>query len=123
MAGRSKGLSIIDKGLKVEGTVNAEGKLIIAGSMEGTLLGNEVVTVEGSRVVARVKVQDLVVAGEFQGDITAYRSLRILRTGDIGGNIACKDLSLEAGGKLNGNVQPLDAEAPAEPEVEGAGGV
>jgi len=110
MEGKSKGLSIIDKGLTVEGTVNAGGKLIIAGSLEGTLVGNEVVTVRGSRVVAQAEVQDMVIAGEFEGDVTAFRSLKILRTGVFGGNIVCKDLSLEAGGKLNGSVRPLEAD-------------
>ncbi len=108
MADKSGGLSIIDKGLKVEGTLNAEGKLIIAGVLEGTLIGNAVVTVEGSRVVAHAKVREMIIAGDFEGDVTAYESLRILQTGNFGGNIICKSLSLEAGGKLNGNVRPLE---------------
>ena len=110
MADNVKNLSIIDKGLTVKGTVEAQGKLIIAGSLEGTITGNEVVTVKGSHVAAKVKVEHLVVAGSFEGDITAYGSLRILATGDIGGSVTCKDLSLEAGGKLNGKVEPLHGE-------------
>ena len=108
MAVRSRSLSIIDKGLKVEGTVNAGGKLVIAGAMEGVLVGTNVVTVQGSHVVARVEVRDMVIAGDFEGDVTALRSLRILRTGNFSGNIVCKTLSLEAGGKLNGHVRPLE---------------
>lgn len=107
MGDRSKGLSIIAKDLKVEGTVHAKGRLIIAGELEGTLIGDEVVTVEGSRVHARAKVQQIVIAGEFEGNITAYESLRILPTGDVCGNIVYKNLTLEAGGILNGHVRPL----------------
>jgi len=107
MGDRSKGLSIIAKDLKVEGTVRAKGKLIIAGELEGTLIGDEVVTVEGSRVRARAKVQQIVIAGEFEGNITAYESLRILPTGDVCGNIVYKNLTLEAGGILNGHARPL----------------
>lgn len=108
MAARSKRLSIIDSGLKVKGTVNGDGKLVIAGNIEGTLFGNHVVTAEGSHVVARAEVEDMVIAGNFEGDITARNSLRILRTGNFAGNIVCKTLSLEAGGKLNGHVEPLN---------------
>ena len=108
MAARSKSLSIIDSGLKVEGMVNADGKLVIAGVVEGTLVGNNVVTAQGSHVVARAEVEDMVIAGDFEGDITARNTLRILRTGNFAGNIVCKTLSLEAGGKLNGHVEPLD---------------
>jgi len=108
MAARSKSLSIIDSGLKVEGMVNADGKLVIAGVVEGTLVGNNVVTAQGSHVVARAEVEDMVIAGDFEGDITVRNTLRILRTGNFAGNIVCKTLSLEAGGKLNGHVEPLD---------------
>lgn len=108
MAVRSKSLSIIDDGLKIKGTVNAEGKLVIAGDVEGTLVGKNVVTAQGSHIVARAEVEDIVIAGNFEGDITARNSLRIMRTGNFSGNIVCKTLSLEAGGKLNGHVEPLD---------------
>lgn len=108
MAVRSKSLSIIDDGLKIKGTVNAEGKLVIAGDVEGTLVGKNVVTAQGSHIVARAEVEDIVIAGNFEGDITARNSLRIMRTGNFSGNIVCKTLSLEAGGKLNGHVEPID---------------
>jgi len=107
VAARSKSLSIIDSGLKVKGTVKADGKLVIAGDVEGTLVGNDVVTAQGSHVVARAEVEDIVIAGDFEGDIIARQSLKILRTGNFAGNIVCKTLSLEAGGKLNGHVEPL----------------
>ncbi len=98
--------------------MNSEGKLIIAGTLDGTLNGNKVVTVKGSRVVARAEVMDMVVAGDFEGDLTALNSLKILRTGNLRGNIACKTLSMEAGGKLNGNVRPLEASVPVAPETD-----
>lgn len=104
MAAKSKSLSIIDSGLRVEGTVNAHGKLVIAGAMEGTLVGTNVVTARGSRVVAQAKVDDMVIAGDYKGDIIARESLRILQSGNFAGNIKCKTLSLAAGGKLNGHV-------------------
>ena len=65
---------------------------------------------EASRVTAEAKVENIVIAGEFQGNVTAYNSLQILKTGNFAGNITCKSLSLEAGGKLNGNVRPLEAQ-------------
>jgi cytoskeletal protein CcmA (bactofilin family) len=108
MAANAKSLSIIDSGLKVEGTVNSDGKLVIVGTMDGILVGNNVVTARGSHVVARAEVEDMVIAGNFEGNITARKSLRILGTGNFSGNIVCKNLSLEAGGKLNGHVEPLE---------------
>ena len=105
-----QGLSIIDKTLRLEGTLNVEGKLIILGAMKGTLLGNTVVTVEGSHVIAEARVREMVIGGEFEGHVTAYESLRILQTGRFSGDIVCKNIDLEPGGELNGTVEILKDE-------------
>ncbi len=110
MADKSKDLSIIDKDLRVEGTIHARGKLLIGGQVEGALVGDKVVTVQGSRVIAWAKVQEMVIGGEFEGDITAYRRLRILPTGNLRGNIIYKDLILEPGGKFNGVAKPIESD-------------
>jgi len=110
MLEKTTGLSIIDKGLKVEGILSAEGKLIVGGAVEGTLIGDEVVIAPGSRVVAQARVREMVISGDFEGEVRAYESLRIMPTGNFCGHIVCKSLSLQAGGTLNGSVKPLEAE-------------
>jgi len=109
MADKKEGISIIDKDCLVEGTLNVKGKLIVVGSLKGTLIGNTVVTAKGSRVDAPAKVREMIIGGEFEGDITVYESLRILSTGVFSGKIVCKSITLETGGKLNGRVKPLDS--------------
>jgi cytoskeletal protein CcmA (bactofilin family) len=134
MADESKGVSIIDKDLRVEGTIHARGRLLIGGQVQGAVVGDQVTTARGSRVVAWAKVGEMVIAGEFEGDVTAYRSLKILPTGNLRGNVIYRSLCLEAGGVLNGNARPLQpqdeilaigmepsAEAP-KPSPKGAGG-
>ncbi len=110
MLEKTTGLSIIDKGLKVEGILSAEGKLIIGGTVEGTLIGDEVVIAPGSRVIAQARVREMVISGDFEGEVRAYESLKIMPTGNFCGHIVCKSLSLQAGGTLNGSVKPLEAE-------------
>lgn len=125
MGDKSPGLSIIAKDLRVEGTIHAQGMLVIAGELEGNLFGYAVTTVEGSRVIALAKVQQMVIAGEFEGDITVYESLRIRNTGVVSGKITCKNLTLEAGGKLEGKVIPLDSteESSVKDTALAAGGI
>jgi cytoskeletal protein CcmA (bactofilin family) len=110
MLEKTTGFSIIDKGLKVQGILSAEGKLIIGGAVEGTLIGDEVVIAPGSRVVAQARVREMVISGYFEGEVRAYGSLRIMPTGRFCGHIVCKSLSLQAGGTLNGSVKSLAAE-------------
>lgn len=109
MADKQEGISIIDKDCLVEGTLDVKGKLVIAGSLKGNLIGNTVVTVKGSRVNAPAKVREMIIGGEFEGDITVYERLRILSTGVFSGKVVCKSITLETGGRLNGRVKPLDS--------------
>lgn len=113
MLGKKEKVSIIDKDCLVEGTVNVDGKLIVAGALKGTIVGNTVVTVEGSRVEAEAKVRNMTIGGNFEGEATVHESLRILSTGAFSGNLSCKNITLDAGGKLDGRVRPFDStEAP-----------
>jgi cytoskeletal protein CcmA (bactofilin family) len=114
--GKKERLSIIDKDCSFEGNVNVGGKLIIAGSLKGTITGRSVVTVEGSRVEAKAKVQTMIVGGQFQGDVIVAESMRIVSTGVFSGSMACRNFTLDAGGKLDGRVKPLDAKETPEPE-------
>jgi cytoskeletal protein CcmA (bactofilin family) len=108
MAREKEGLSIIDKDCSVEGIVNVSGKLIIAGSVKGTLLGNTVITASGSRVNAVARVREMTIGGAFKGDITVYEDLQILSTGAFSGKATCKRMKLETGGKLDGKVTHLE---------------
>jgi cytoskeletal protein CcmA (bactofilin family) len=109
MVKRKEGLSIIDRDCAVEGTLNVAGKLIVAGSFKGTLVGNEVVTMKGSRVNAQARVREMTIGGEFQGDASVEEDLQVLSTGMFKGNATCRRIKLEEGGTLNGKVTPLEA--------------
>ena len=109
MADKREAVSIIDKDVEVEGTFSTTGKLIIVGTLKGTLVGDTVVTVEGSSVSARTQVRDMIIGGDFQGDIVVSERLKILNTGSFFGTAVCNRLSVEAGGRLNGRVEPFDS--------------
>ncbi|MDY6839195.1 MAG: polymer-forming cytoskeletal protein [Thermodesulfobacteriota bacterium] len=110
MKDKKAGLSIIDKGCKVKGTAHVEGKLIVIGTLEGTLEGDTVVTAQGSHVMADVKVREMVIGGKFEGDVTAYENVRLLKTGEFTGKVFCRNIDVEPGGQLNGSVKILEAD-------------
>ncbi len=109
MPQKKESVSIIDKDCQVDGTLNVKGKLIVAGSLKGTLIGNTIVTVKGGRINAQAKVREMIIGGECQGDITVYETVRILNTGIFSGKMTCKNLALDEGGKLDGRVTLLDS--------------
>jgi cytoskeletal protein CcmA (bactofilin family) len=101
----SKNLSIIDKELKIEGSISSSGKLIIKGQVTGTIDGDVVIIAEDGLVnSSATKVSSITIGGNFQGDIIASKELIILATGKCAGKVECKDLIVENGGILNAEV-------------------
>lgn len=101
----SKNLSIIDKELKIEGSISSSGKLIIKGQVTGTIEGDVVIIAEDGQVnSSSTKVSSITIGGNFKGEVTASKELIILSTGTCAGKVECKDLIVENGGILNAEV-------------------
>ncbi|MBC8439678.1 MAG: polymer-forming cytoskeletal protein [Deltaproteobacteria bacterium] len=100
-----KNLSIIDRELKIEGSISSNGTLIIKGQVTGTIDGDVVIIAEDGRVnSSATKVSSITIGGKFQGDLNASKELIILSTGICSGKVTCKDLIVENGGILNADV-------------------
>ena len=104
MADKSKNFSLIDKGLVVEGTVSCKGKLIIKGTVKGTLSGEMVIIAAEGAAYTDAQVRSMTIGGTFEGNLKASEELIILSSGVCSGKIVCKDLVVEAGGILNAEV-------------------
>ena len=100
-----KNLSIIDRELKIDGSISSTGKLIIKGKVTGTIDGDVVIIAEDGIVnSSATKVASLTIGGNFQGDVSASKELIILSTGTCSGKVECQDLIVENGGILNADV-------------------
>ena len=98
-------LSIIDKELKIDGSISSTGKLIIKGQVTGTIEGDAVIIAEDGIVnSSSTRVASITIGGKFQGDVSASKELIILATGICAGKVECKDLIVENGGVLNAEV-------------------
>jgi cytoskeletal protein CcmA (bactofilin family) len=98
-------LSIIDKELKIDGSISSTGKLIIKGQVTGTIDSDVVIIAEDGIVnSSSTKVASLTIGGKFQGEVDASKELIILSTGTCSGKVECQDLIVENGGVLNAEV-------------------
>lgn len=101
----TENLSIIDKELKIDGSISSKGKLIIKGQVTGTIDGDVVIIAkEGFVNSSATKVSSLTIGGNFQGQVIASKELIILATGTCAGKVECQDLIVEIGGILNAEV-------------------
>ena len=102
--GKNNDFSIIDKGLTVEGMISSKGKLIIRGTVKGTLVGETVIISKEGAVFADAKAGSMTIGGTFEGEIRVSRDLVILSTGICSGKVIYKDLVVEPKGILNAQV-------------------
>ena len=110
MKRKSEHISIIDSGLTIDGSISCKGKLIIKGTVKGTLEGESVVIADEGGLYAEASVESVTVGGVFEGSIQASKELIVLASGKCSGRVVCKDLVVEAGGVLNAEVTCLTGE-------------
>ena len=102
--------TLISASVSLEGSIEAEGTLIVEGSVRGTIKCTSLEILEKGRVEANVEGENVTVAGEFEGDMICSRKLSILRTGKVLGGITYSALSIESGGLLDGTLSRGKAE-------------
>jgi len=95
--------TVISAGSKLEGRIEAEGNLIIDGSVKGTIRCGALEIMEDGNVDANVEAEAVNVAGNFEGEMICRGKLTFFSTGKVKGDISYRTLSIEAGGLLDGN--------------------
>jgi len=99
-----KKLSIIEKGLTIDGSVSFNGQLIINGTVKGSLESDHIVITEVGVVEAETRTSFITIGGIFRGRLTVAGKLVLLSTGTCSGTVTCQDMELEPGGRLNGEI-------------------
>lgn len=107
MKADSKKFSIIDEGFTVEGMVVGKGRLVIKGTVKGSVNGDNVVIAEEGMVYAEARANEMTIGGLFDGEVEVDKALVVLSTGKCSGKIKCGDLVVEAGAALNASVSCL----------------
>lgn len=108
----SKAISIVDKGTTVDGTITGVGQLVVKGSVQGSLTGEDVVVAKEGSVTASTTVNRLTIGGSFDGEVEAVEDTIVLATGRCAGTVVCKNLVVEAGGQLDAMVVSKDLPVP-----------
>lgn len=104
MIQKLSGFSVIDSDMVVEGSLSCNGQLVVRGSVKGSIQAESVVISDTGAVTADTKVRDMVIGGNFEGDITADEEVTILGTGNCSGKVECRNIVIEAGGIINAEI-------------------
>ena len=97
--------TVIGEETSVKGVLHTQRSIRIEGTFEGEVNSQgEIFIGQNSTVNAQVFGKDVVVAGEVVGNIEARKSLHILKTGRVYGDISGDQLKIEEGGIYKGKV-------------------
>ena len=102
--------TLIASSVKLEGKIEAEGTLIVEGSVRGSIKCTSLEILENGGVGADVEGENVTVAGKLEGELKCSRKLSILRTGKVLGDVTYSALSIESGGLLDGTLSRGKAE-------------
>ena len=97
--------TVIGDDTSIKGVLHSQRSIRIEGSFEGEINSQgEIYIGQSSKVKATLIAKHVVVAGEVIGNIEAIKSLHILKTGRVYGNISGDELKIDEGGVYKGKV-------------------
>ncbi len=103
--------TIIGLSIKAKGNFRGQGNIVIEGSLEGSLKTNANVYIgDKAKVVANIESKDLIVNGEIRGNIKAKNYLAIGKTAKIYGDIQYREISIDKGAIINGQLSIFSEE-------------
>jgi cytoskeletal protein CcmA (bactofilin family) len=89
----------------LQGRLDVQGDLKIAGKVEGELKASGSVTIDsGASVQASIAGANVSVRGQVTGNVTAKRRLTLGGSGRLNGDVKVGRLTVDDGATLNGNV-------------------
>jgi cytoskeletal protein CcmA (bactofilin family) len=107
------GSTVIGKSVVVRGELSGNEDLYLDGDLEGTITLTESRLTIGpnARVVADLKVRDLVVLGNLKGNVHASGRIELRKSAVVSGDIFASRLSIEESAVIQGRVELITAVA------------
>lgn len=115
-AGAEEWIGFLDRGVKLEGTLELAGTFRVDGEVKGTVRSKERLIVgENGRLEGDIEAAIITVAGKLKGTVRGTNRVEILPSGAIEGEVHTSCLVIEAGGVLEGrcHMKPEAKPAPA----------
>jgi cytoskeletal protein CcmA (bactofilin family) len=117
------GESILAAGLTIEGKIEGNGNIRVAGRFKGNVNVKGELTIEpGASIDGEVKADTVFVGGEVRGHLVANSRVEFKESGTLVGDLKAGSLTVAAGSKMRGKVEFGWKEGEIEPTPPGEGG-
>ncbi|MEZ5667298.1 MAG: polymer-forming cytoskeletal protein [Alphaproteobacteria bacterium] len=111
-AGGSADMSVVSRGLTIEGNLSGDDDIRVDGRVNGDITSRSVIVSQGATVNGSVHAESIEVLGNVTGEISG-KTVRISGTGRLDGDVSYDSLSIESGAVVNGKLRHGAAKAPA----------
>ena len=104
---------ILRSDTKLTGDLFFSGRLHVFGSITGNIISNEdadstLVLEQGSEVSGEIRAGNILIHTRISGDIFAFNRLSLKATAVIQGDVHYKELEMEQGATINGNLSAIE---------------
>ena len=102
-AASKNGATIIGPEASFRGDIKSKGDIVIAGSVEGQVVSeSKLIIAQGGSVTGRVSAVEVVLEGCLNGDSAASKSLSILGSAEVRGDVTTPVIMIEPGATFIG---------------------
>ncbi len=110
---------IVGRDISLTGEITACDHLVVEGRIEATLRDCRIIQVaDGGTFKGSAEIEEAEIGGRFEGDLSVRGKLKVHGTGNISGTIRYGQLEVEVGGRLTGEIAPLDDDRGDSPAAE-----
>ena len=99
---------MIGEGVIITGTIKANSKVTIQGTVDGDIECNSIVISKSGNVKGKIKTDTITVEGKAEGEVNADDVLNIKSTGHVSGKVFYGEIQIEEGGKISGEINFRD---------------
>ncbi len=98
--------TVISAGLTVEGKIEGEGNVRVAGRFQGDVHVEGDLTVEpGAHISGEIHAETVTIGGEVEGNVEATIRVNLLESGQMIGDLKAAKLIVAAGSRMRGKVE------------------
>jgi len=104
--GKPKTESLIAPDITIEGKIEGEGHVRIAGNFKGDVnVRGDLTSEPGARVTGSVRAEKVTIAGELTGNIESAAHVELQQSGALTGDLKAGSLSVAAGSRMRGQAE------------------
>jgi len=106
IAGKNRGESIFGAGVTIEGKIEGDADVRIAGKFKGEIQVKGDLNIEkGAHLTAKVSAANVTIGGELDGNVVASGQVKLLESGQLLGDLKASTLTVAAGSRMRGHVE------------------